>query len=242
MADEQEPGIRTPLWIAGRFIIRGPAPLQLTPKRFEVATRTSNLALRMDRPYIAVGDFALPNIRSRHELALPWSTVQEAELIEHLDLLVAKGQPFDMGIWKHTYDIFDGDGSTTTFFLQRRQLLPAVTPPTLFPSYPTKVDRYSAAYGTTGATATPYTVVQKTTAEIDAGTPGASIAWIESTGRKTGNLWVSKIKVNPAPADVADSLVVSYMPLYSVVIEEERPRSYVAGIVEPRGFTLAEFG
>jgi len=238
MSDEQEPGIRTSLWIGNRLVFRGPAPLGLTPKRFEERTRVSNLGLRVDRPYLGDG---LPNIRSRHELSLPWRTVQEPSVIQHLDILTNTGQPFDIGIWKHVYDVFDGDGSTKTFYLQRRQILPNVTPPTTFPSYETQAIFYDGPYGDPASTADPQTVVQKTTAEMS-GTPSSGEVWIEKTGHRSGGLWVSTVKCGDAPADAFDSFVVSYMPLYSVVIEQEQPRSYVEGLVEPRGWVLTEVG
>ncbi len=238
MSDEQEPGIRTSLWIGNRLVFRGPSPIGLAPERFEQRTRTSNLGLRVDRPYLGTG---LPNIRSRHKLTFPWKTIGEPEVIAHLDILANTGQPFDIGIWKHVYDVFDGDGTTKIFYLQRRQILPTVTPPTEFPSYATQATFYSAPYGDPTATATSKTVVQKTTAEMS-GTPSSGEVWIEKTGHRTGGLWVSTVKCAEAPDDAFDALVISYMPLYSVVIEQEQPRSYSDGIVEPRGWNLTEVG
>ena len=235
---QQQPGIQNPVWIGGRLIIRGPTNPEIRPKRFEAKTRTANTGLRIDRPYLGAG---LPNLRSRHELHLPWRTVQESDLLDHLDTLAALGQPFDVGLWKHVYDVFDGDGTTKTFYLQRRQLRPNVTPATDYPSYPTTATFYSATYGTTGATATPKTVVQKSTGSMS-GTPDAGEVWVENTGHRTGGLWLSTVKCAEAPANVHDALVISYMPLYSMTIDEEDPRVYPAGIVEPRGWRLSEVG
>jgi hypothetical protein len=235
----QQPAIRNRVWLGDRFLSRDPVPIQITPRRFEAKTRTSNLAMRVDRPYLGAG---LPNLRNRHDITLPWSTVQESGMLEHLDVLISKGQPFDLGLWKHVYDVFDGDGTTTAFYLQRRQLRANVTPPFDPPDYPTRVTAYDAPYGTVGASATEYTVVAKTSSNIDTGTPGTNEAWIESDGRTAGNLRITKIRLTPAPPDVSDSLVVAYMPLYSVVVDEESPRSYALAMVEPRAFRLIEFG
>ena len=114
-----------------------------------------------------------------------------------------------------------------------------MTPPTEFDSYPTQAIFYAAAYGTTGATATPKTVVQKTTAQMT-GTLAAGEVWVEDTGHKTGGLWLSTVKCAEAPADVHDALVIAYMPLYAVVIDEETARSYSEGMVEPRDYRLLE--
>jgi hypothetical protein len=234
---QQQPGIRTRIWLADRFLGRDPVPLEIRPKRFDAKTLTSNLSLRIDRPYLGEG---LPNLRNRHEFRLPWKTVMEAEQIEHLDMLSSVGQPFDLGLWKHVYDFFDGDGTTTTFYLQRRQLLPNVTPLTEYPSYPTTATFYDAPYGTVGATATSKTVVQKTTADIAGGSPSSGEVWVEDTGHKIGGFWLSTVECAEAPADVHDALVIAYMPLYAVVIDEEGPRSYSEGMVEPRDYRLVE--
>lgn len=237
MSNEQEPGIRTSLWIGNRHVFRGPAPLGITPRRFEERTRTSNLGLRVDRPDLGAG---LPNIRSRHDLGMPWRTVQEPEIIQHLDILTSTGQPFDICVWKHVYDVFDGDASTKTFYLQRRQI-PDSLYQTAIPSYPTRAIFYDKPYADSTATATEKTVLQKTTGEMS-GTPASGQVWIEKTGHRTGGLWLSTVKCAEAPADAYDAFVIAYMPLYSMVIEQEQPRSYSDGVVEPRGWQLQEVG
>lgn len=235
---QQQPAIRNPLWIGNRFIIRGPAPIQLSPKRFEAMTPTANLSLRVDRPYWGAG---YPNLRNRHDFVLPWKTVQEADLIEYLDIMGSTAQPFDMGLWKHVYDVFDGDNTATTFYLQRRQLHPTVTPGADYPDYPTRATFWSKPFGTVGAIATEKTVEQKSTAAMS-GTPAAGEVWIETPGHKTGNLWISTVKCAEPPPAKSDCFVVAYMPLYAVVVVEENPRSYEAGMSEPRAYRLREFG
>jgi hypothetical protein len=237
MSNEQEPGIRTSFWIGNRHVFRGPAPLGIVPRRFDAKTRTSNLGLRVDRPYLGAG---LPNIRSRHDLNMPWRTVQEPVVIEHLDILTNTGQPFDIAVWKHVYDVFDGDGTTKTFYLQRRQI-PEDLYVTAYLSYPTRAIFYDAPYSDPAAGATEKTVVQKTTAEMS-GTPSAGEVWIEETGHRAGGLWLSTVKCAEAPDDAFDSFVVAYMPLYSMVIEQEQPRQYSDGMIEPRGWQLQEIG
>lgn len=237
--EKQDPSIRTRLWMGGRFFVRDPNTFQVTPRRFEQVTRVSNLAMRIDRPYVPAGA-AMPNVRTRAEFNFVWSTINEDSLLDHLDSLIAKGQPFELAMWKQVYDIFDGDGSTTSFLLQRRLALPSVTPPTEFPDYPTVVKYLDKPYGDPTAVETEYAVVYKTTAEM-AGTPGAGAAWIENTGHRVNNLWVSSMKANPAPPAVADSLVAIYLPLHEVVPDEGQ-RAYTQGIVEPRTLRLVEFG
>lgn len=235
----QQGGIRNRMWIAGRFVERDPVPIQVTPKRFDAKVRTSNLGMRIDRPFTMAG---MPNIRNRREFVLPWSDLREPGLLEHLDTLAAIGQPFGLGLWKQDYDVFDGDGANKTFYLQRRQLLPAVTPPTSFPDYPTRVTVYDRSYLEDGATPTSLTVVAKTSSDIDTGDPGAGEAWIEGDGHQVGNLWVSKMRLETAPPDAHDCVVVAYLPLYQVVIDTDQPRSYGIAGQEPRSIRMVEFG
>src|SRR5690242_18654399 len=116
----QHNAIRTKIWIGGRFSERDPLPVQVTKKRFEAKNPTSNLGLRVDRCFAMAGQ---PNVRNRCQFVLPWATLPEPALLEHVDILAGIGQPFGLALWKHEYDVFDGDGESTMFFLQRRQLL-----------------------------------------------------------------------------------------------------------------------
>lgn len=236
---QQRPAIRNLIWLGGKNTARDPVPVQITPKRFETKTRTSNLAMRVDRCFTMTG---MPNVRNRREFTLPWADVREPELIEHLDVLAAAGQPFGLGIWKQETDVFDGDGENTTFFLQRRQLLAVVMPSTPYPDYPTRVIRCDKSYLDPTHAETELTVVDKTAATIDTGDPGAGEAWIETDGHQIGNLWVSKMRLGTAPPDAHDCLVAIYLPLYEVVIEAEQPRQYAIALVEQRSLRLVEFG
>lgn len=244
--DRQDPGIRNPLWLGGRTFFRGPSVCQMTPHRFEQVTRVSNLGLRLDRPYIPAGA-AMPNVRTRVEFNFQWPTLQEDDLLDHLDSLLSVGQPFELALWKQMYDIYDGDGTTSSFLIQRRLALPnlasAAVPKTTFADYPTIVKYLDEPYGTPSATETLYsTVSYKTTSEMAAGNPSSGEAWIEDTGHRVNNLWVTLLKVNPAPDAVKDALVVIYLPLYEVVPDEGQ-RSYPAGAVdEPRTVRLQELG
>lgn len=239
----QQAGIWTRVWLGGKFIgIHDPVPIQITPKRFETKTRTSNLAIRVDRVFTP----GMPNIRNRREFFLPWSDLREPGILQHVDILAAIGQPIELGLWKPETDVFDGNALTKTFYLQRRQILPAVTPPTTFPHYPTRIIRYDKSYLDPTATATELVLVNKTSAEINAGDPGSgssgNLAWVEKEGDQFGNVWRTKVKLYTAPPDALDCLVAIYLPLYLVVVEAENQRSYAQSLVEPRGFRLTEFG
>lgn len=236
---QQHSAIRCRIWIGGMTSTRDPMPVQITPKRFETKTRTSNLATRVDRCFTMEG---MPNVRNRREFALPWADLREEGLLEHLDILAAIGQPFGLGLWKQETDVFDGDGVATTFYLQRRLLIPGVVPQTSYPDFPTRVIVYDKPYIDPTKTATELTVVDKTAATIDTGTPGAGEAWVETDGRQFGNLWASKMRLGTAPPDEHDCLVAIYLPLYEVVIDAEQPRSYAQALVEPRSIRFIEFG
>jgi hypothetical protein len=237
----QTAGLTTRVWVAGKFVSRDAVPVQISPKRFETKTRTSNLATRIDRVFTLAG---MPNVRNRREIVLPWANLHEPGLLEHLDILAAIGQPFGLGLWKQEYDVFDGDAASLTFYLQRRQLLPAVTPPTTFPNMPTRVIVYDKAYTDPTATPTELTVTQKSSSTIDTGDPSAGEAWVESDGEQIGNLWISKLRLNVAnvPPDAHDCLVAIYLPLYEVLVDQEAQRSYGQSLVEPRGLKFIEFG
>lgn len=235
---QQHRGMRQRVWLGKNFISRDPLPIQITAKRFQTLTRTANAGTRVDRLFTP----GLPNIRNRREFNLPWSTIAEPALLEHIDILTAIGQPFGLGLWKQEYDVFDGDGVSKTFYLQRRQLLPAVVPPTEFPDYPTRVVLYDLPYTDPASVATELTVVQKLSADIDTGGPAAGEAWVESDGSQIGNLWVSKMRLGTAPPLASDCLVAIYLPFYQVVIDQDAPRSYAQALQEPRTLKLVEFG
>lgn len=241
MADpnlQQHNGIRTRVYIGGKYTTRDPL-VQIGSKRFEAKQRTSNLAMRVDRAFTLAG---MPNVRMRREFVLPWSDLREPGMLEHIDILTAVGQPFALGLWKHEYDVFDGDAENKTFYLQRRQLLEVTTPVILPGDYPTRVTRYDKSYLDPAAVATELAVVQKLAADIDTGDPAAGEAWVESDGHMIGNLWVSKLRVGTAPPDAHDCLVAAYLPLYAVLIDAEQTRSYPQSLMEPRTLKMIEFG
>lgn len=238
-AIQQKNAIRQRIYLAGMICERSPQSVQLTQKRFQVSTRTSNLGLRVDRAFTMAG---MPNVRNRRELTLPWPTITEPPLLEHIDRLVAAGQPFGVGIWKQEYDVFDGDGDATTFYLQRRQLLPVLTPDAMPADYPTRVTVYDKSFLDPTATPDELDVVDKTAATIDTGDPASGEAWIETDGHQVGNIWVSKVRLgDPAPL-ASDCLIAAYLPLYTMVVDQEQPRSYAQALQEPRSLKLVEFG
>jgi hypothetical protein len=238
MADNQEANaIRTRLYIGGDYINRDPVPVQVSITRFEKKNRMSNGSMRVDRMFTAPG---FPNIRNRQEIVLPWPDLREPDLLERLGILCNMGQPFTLGLWKRFYDVFDGDGVNTTFFLQRRQLLPVVTPDPTFPDYPTRVVRYSASYP--GGTPTELAVVQKDTGDINTGTPAANEAWVEEQGHMNGALWCSTVRLGTPPPAGPDVLVAMYLPLYEVVVDVEAQRNYAPKLVEPKIVKFSEFG
>lgn len=217
--------------------------MQVTQKRFETKTRTSNLGMRIDRAYRGPG---YPNVPNRKEFSLPWSDIRQPDLLEHLDILASVGQPFALGLWKQETDVFDGDGETKTFYLQRRQLIYAPTgmiPTPQPPDYDTRIMVYDRSFLDSAAIKVePLNVTQVAPGEIDDGDPYPDEVWIQSEGEQSGNLWRTKIRFGTAPAAATDNIVAIYMPLYTVVVDQEAPRSYAQSLVEPRQLKLVEFG
>jgi hypothetical protein len=236
---QQANAIRTRVWMGGDFFFRDAVPIQIAETRFEGMTRTANLGLRVDRNWTGP---LFPNIRNRFDITLPWEDLREPGLLERIDILAQTGQPFGLGLWKQVYDVFDGDGETTDFVLQRQQLLERVTPPVEFEDYPTRVVVYDRPYAEPGASPTELTVVQKTNADIDTGDPGAGEVWVESDGHSEGSNRVARMRLGTAPPDALDCVVAIYLPFIWVVIKAQPPRSYAQALVEPRALQLAEFG
>jgi len=243
MADNQQHNaIRSKIWLGGKLLSRDPVPVQMTSRRIEVQTRTSNLTLQTDRAFIAAG---LPNVLQSYEFTLPWSDLREPALLEHLDILEAVGQPFDLGLWKQETDVFDGDATTTDFYLRRRQLMKAGVNPTegVFADFETRVVQYDGPAWDRTSAPNEVAVVSKTHADIDSGGPGPGECWIEEEGQDIGNgLWVSKLRMGSAPPAEADCLVAIYLPLYRVAIKQAKARSYAQALVEPRTLELVEVG
>lgn len=236
MLDLQTNAIKSKVWLGGRELARDPVPVQIVSKRFEVKTRVSNLSLRIDRAFVMEG---MPNIPNRREFTLPWSDIREPAMLDHIDVLSAVSQPFGLGLWKQEYDVFSGDGTTQTFYMQRRQLLSFATPEPVLPEYSTQVTLYDRSYTDPDAVATDLEVLQQV--DIDgAGTPGSGQVNVEQNGRQVGNLWVTKMIFGDVPADAFDNIIVRYVPRYEVVIDQEAPRAYPARLVESRNLKLVE--
>ncbi len=235
---EQQSGIRTRIWIGGWFFVRDPLPT-ITRQRLEKKTPTANGTVRVDRQFSATG---LPNVQELFQFGLTWADLREPGLLERLDTYQAIGQPFFIGLWKHFYCVYDGDGQTNEFLLPRLPLRWMVDPPTDYPDYPTRVTIYDKALTDPTAVATELTVVKKTNADIFGGSPSAGEAWIESDGHLVNNAMYCTMRLQPYPPDAHDVLRVAYMPAFRVVIDAEDPRAYGAALNEPRGIKLIETG
>ncbi len=234
----QQSGIRNRIWIGGWFSIRDPLPT-ITRKRLEKKTTTANGTVRVDRQFTLTG---LPNVQELFQFGLTWADLRESGLLERIDTYQAVGQPFYIGVWKHFYAVYDGDGSTTRFLLPRLPLRWMIDPPTDYPDYPTRVTRYDKALTDPTATATELTVVKKTHSDIEAGGPASGEAWIESDGHLSSGATYCTMRLEAAPADAHDVLRVAYMPAFRVIIDAEDPRAYGAALNEPRGIKLVEVG
>jgi hypothetical protein len=241
---QQHNAIRNRIYIAGRTFERDPVPITLTPRRYESKIRTSNLGLRVDRPFIFAG---FPNVPMSYEAMLPYPNVGDSPLLEFLGLITSMGQPFDFAVWKQHYDVFDADGANKTFYLQMRQAvafnLPAGTPATVFPDYATRIDVYSTPLGSVPEpTPTPLSVVHKDSTNINTGNPASGEAWVEDDGHMVGNRWVSTVRLGDAPAAGQDLIVASYIPLPKMIVDAESPRTYPTKLVETRAVKLVQFG
>lgn len=242
----EQPGLRTRIWIQGYFSVRDPRQVDVTPRRMEVQIQTSSLGLRADRAYVKPG---WANILERHDIAMVWPNIREPLLLQHLNSIKAMGQPFHVGIWKPVFEAYDGDGVRKDFYLQRRLLTPYVTAPTDWPEHATRVVVYDKPFsnaespfaGEPGPTTqTTMTIVDKTRANIDTGSPTSGEAWLETDGHVEGDRWLTKVRLGDAPPEEHDCLLIQYLPMYRVVINVEDARSYREVLTEPRGFKFME--
>jgi len=234
----QQAGIRTRIWIGGWFSVRDPLPT-VSRRRLEKKTTLDNATVRIDRKVGAIG---LPNVLELFQFGLTWADLREPGLLERIDTYQAIGQPFYVGLWKHFYCVYDGDGSTTDFLLPRLPLLSIATPVVPYPDYPTRVTTYDKALTDATATPTELTVVEKTNSNIATGSPSSGEAWIESDGHAVSGAVYCTMRLGTAPANAHDVLRVAYMPAFRVVIDTEDPRAYGVALNEPRGVKLIEVG
>lgn len=240
---QEHNALRNRIYVGGKVFSRDPVPVTVSIERFEAKTRTANLSLRVDRAFILTGQ---PNILDRHEILLPWRDLRESDMLEHIGLLAAVGQPFDVGVFKQMYDVFDGDEVTTDFFLQRRIMLsqPQVLPfvPVIFPDWPIRILRFNIPMLDPAAVSTELAITYKLSVDMDTGTPGPDEVFVEQDGHQLGDLWLTRIRLGSAPCADHDVLVAIYLPLYRMVVDQDLPRSYGEALVEPRGLKLVEIG
>lgn len=240
---EQLRGIRNPLVLGGKILgRRDPIPIGSVPTRYSAISRTAGASGRIDRLFLREGQ---PNNLIGYEFSLPWRLISEPGLLSHLDSLEACGQIVDFVLWKQDYQIFDGDGTTQTFWLRRRQAMQAVTPRATFEDYATVAFSYDKPYWDPAATETALAVTQKSNATIDAGSPSAGEIWIEqegelpTSGDGTG-LWWTKIRTGDVLPHVHDCFRVVFIPIYAVAVATVTERSYAEALAEGRGFKLTE--
>jgi len=245
VSNDNESGIKNPVYIGGVSFDRGPNPVVLNVIRAEAKNRNVALGLAVDRLLVGTG---YPNVMNTHEITNVWPDIREAKLLDQLGVLTAMGQPFDVCIWKLTRDVFSGDGVTKDFFIQRRALSPTVNvptgiPSTSFPDYDTTVELWSGPLGQIPAPTltTSFTVVHKTNATIDSSDPASGEAWIEDDGRDVGGgHYIAKVRLGAAPPDADDVLKITYVPLYRMTIDQQAQQSFGPKLVEPRGIKLVE--
>lgn len=137
--------------------------------------------------------------------------------------------PYDLVTWKRIHPQYAGNGSRVAFKLYHQIATYAYTPPAEFPAERFAVE---VRVGTLGST-TDLTVLEKSQAAYDAGTPGASEVWFITDG--------VDFKVGTAPT-AGQRLFVRMVPIYSVFEAPESERDYPNGstIREPRSLELVE--
>jgi hypothetical protein len=241
MADSnvETPGLWSRTYVADRYFLQPPAH-QITETVFEAATRTSNGTMRMDR---LAGPDGFPNRMRRFSVNFSFKNVGNRSQTEFLSRLEAVGQPFDFAVFKQTHDVWDGDAETVDFYLNHRCGVPGlVTPQQPFSEYTLRVIRWSGPCALFGSTPTELTVVSKTNADIDTSTPGADEAWLNTDPLMVSGRLTSRIRLGTAPPDAFDCLEAIYVPYLSGVITQKSPRQYQEAGMEPRSYTIEEFG
>lgn len=243
---QQHSGIRARQRIGWLDFGRFAAPVTLSPKRFEAQDEASDATLIVQRPFQGEG---FPNIRQKDSIGFKWSDIREPVSLESLGMMSKMMSPVNVCVWKHDYEIWNGDGSRTTFYFRRRDAISSgLTPlPTSTADFPPRLLLLSQPLNQGLAITTEYSVangnlVYQDTATINGGDPSAGQAWIEAGGHAYKDAFATTVKIGDVPPDATDILALAYIPLYYVVIAAVDARSFAAGNGEqqPEGRTFVE--
>lgn len=155
-------------------------------------------------------------------------TLRYAHLRSVYDLveeILAEAGPHTLCLWRFEHLAYAGDGSRTVFTLPWQPAIHSLTPPNGQPE-----SRYQPA-AKVGIAGTELTYVEKTEAELDAGTPGAGEVWFDTE--------TPRCKLATAPA-AGETLHVRLVPLFSVVESPESEKRLASVLREPRDLVLVE--
>lgn len=242
---QQQSGIRAKTHLGWLDLGRLAAPVTMTQKRYEAQDEASDGTLLVQRPFQGVG---FSNFRKKDTLNFKWPDFRESPGLEALGFMAAMSLPIDVVVWKHDYETWTGYGRNVFYFRRRDAISSGITPyPTADPSFPPRLLLFNDSLGGDLSIATEYSVangnlVYKSTVDMNAGDPGAGVAWIEAGGHRSGRGYVTMIKVGDDVPLLPDILGLAYIPLYYGVIGALGARSFVGGQgpMQPEDRTIVE--
>ena len=235
-------GIWQKHWVAGSKMARIPLT-QIGEVELEVTSIGSAGCARVDRLAPLPG---LCNRFRRLQIGFDWPDLRERNQLLQMRTLASTGQPCDVVIFKQIVETFDGDGSTSTFFLRNRPVFEDMVSGSgspWDPEYEPRVTLFSSPYtADQEGSGTELTVVEKTHSMIDIGAPAAGEAWMETDGRFIKGLLVSELRIasDSIPSDNFDVLRVVYVPMPRVEIGSAQRGRYGAAGVEALSWTMTQ--
>lgn len=143
--------------------------------------------------------------------------------------LLAKGGTHTLTVWRHVELAYEGDGTRSEYYLPWRHAPYVETAPAEDASF----SRLGLFATTDPADQTGLTVVSKTTAQYDGGTPASGELWADNEATAT-----FRVKLNAALAD-GTILYISMVPRFTVV-EASSEQQQLGPVREPKGILFQE--
>ncbi|HVF61678.1 MAG TPA: hypothetical protein VNJ70_17870 [Thermoanaerobaculia bacterium] len=205
------------------YVIRAAGEWEVRETELKANHQAASGQMREQRAWS--GGAAYPAIAARHTFTLDYAHLGGAADAVR-DRLAFPG-PHSLCLWKHFFLGYYGDGARTDFLLKP---LWRVGYHSLVPPDGLTADHF-ATQVLVGLETAPLTLLDKTTANYNAGEPAAGEVWFEENGIR----W----KLGTAPSAGAQ-VVVRVVPIFQVLTGGESERRHTDPLREPRRLVLEE--
>lgn len=143
------------LYLSGVNISVGPDTFtEKPPMEVRQDERMLDGSLTTDRGYCFTGQ---PDVIQKYSFSAKWPRLTSADY-RVFQQIRARAQPFDVCIWKPISELFSGDGSSTIFYLQRREAISVVSSGLRPTGYATKYATLVLVGGVPKTVTTDYTI------------------------------------------------------------------------------------